>query len=135
MIQKDPTQIRALLVAQPNLARALFQAQVALGMLHTPQANGGMPQAAAPSPQQPQQPAPAMQPQQQQSAPAGHLHNPGMNQVPFDCASGHGTHTSIAAMSNLHPCPAKLCMIHAATLEVGSRADRNKLLCRVGHGI
>ena len=65
LIQQDPKQVRALLIGQPNLARALFQAQVALGMLPLPQTNGGLPPGAGPSPQHPQQPMPPQQQQQQ----------------------------------------------------------------------
>ena len=64
LIQQDPAQVRSLLTAQPNLARALFQAQVALGMLPLPQTNG-VPQAAGPG----------ISPHQQPSAP-GHLNMP-----------------------------------------------------------
>ncbi|KAK9832999.1 hypothetical protein WJX74_003969 [Apatococcus lobatus] len=75
LIQQDAKQVRALLIGQPNLARALFQAQVALGMLPLPQTNGGMPHTAGPSPQHPQQPPPGMVQQQQQQQPPHLQHN------------------------------------------------------------
>ena len=65
LIQQNQQQARQILVTNPSLTRALFQAQILLGMLKNPLATGAVPPQQQPT-QAPLQPGPAQQQQQQQ---------------------------------------------------------------------
>ncbi|KAF3772550.1 Cleavage stimulating factor 64 [Nymphaea thermarum] len=52
LIEQNPSQARQILVANPSLTKALFQAQIMLGMVQPPQVMPNIPQAASQQPQQ-----------------------------------------------------------------------------------
>ena len=81
LIQQNQQQARQILVTNPSLTRALFQAQILLGMLKNPLSSDAVPQQGPPQgpPQPVAQPAPT--PQQQFQPPhvqSQHQHAPAM---------------------------------------------------------
>ena len=85
LIQQNQQQARQILVTNPSLTRALFQAQILLGMLKNPLSSDAIPPQAPPQGPPQQQPgpmpgpAPQQQPQQQQQQQQQHYQLP---QVP-----------------------------------------------------
>lgn len=75
LIQQNQQQARQILVTNPSLTRALFQAQILLGMLKNPLATGAVPPQQQPTqaPVLPAQPVPAQQQQQQQQFQPPHI--------------------------------------------------------------
>ena len=106
LIQQNQQQARQILVTNPSLTRALFQAQILLGMLKNPlSADGGaqpgLPQA---PPQVVPQPVPTPQPQfQQPHAQSQHQHAPAMRpqHVPSPNANAHFPTQDVQAQPQL----------------------------------
>ena len=79
LIHQNPQQARQILVTNPSLTRALFQAQILLGMLKNPLSADAVAQQGLP--QAPPQPQPVPQ-QQQQYQPPPHMQQPQHQHAP-----------------------------------------------------
>ena len=74
LIQQNQQQARQILVTNPSLTRALFQAQILLGMLKNPLSSDATPPQALPQGPSPQQPVPMPGPAPQQQPPQQQQH-------------------------------------------------------------
>ena len=111
LIQQNPQQARQILVTNPALTRALFQAQILLGMVKNPLADGAVPPQQPPiqaAPAAPVQSMPPTQQQQQYQQPPPHLaqqqqQQPVPMQAPMQAVRPQHAPSHAAANGQYHP--------------------------------